>query len=159
MKELQARLPQLLRMTLEATRCLGPSLAADDVAALSSTGFLVLPRPGQRLVTSGHLARHVLLVLRGRVQLAVLGDDGATAEVVGENELGELVGEFGLLMARHDRKVGCARACDVLGASPDCAVRCLWCCVDPPLQCHLLHPRVKLGLRPPCPTGSLPKCW
>jgi hypothetical protein len=57
-KELQARLPQLLRMTLEATRCLGPSLAADDVAALSSTGFLVLPRPGQRLVTRcGHRVR------------------------------------------------------------------------------------------------------
>jgi hypothetical protein len=28
-----------------------------------------------------------------------------------------------LLMAKHDPLVGCARSCDVLGASPDCAVR------------------------------------
>jgi CRP-like cAMP-binding protein len=75
----------------------------------------------------------VLLVLRGRVQLTVAGDDGA-AEVVGENGLGELVGEFGLLMARHDRRVGCARACDVLGASPDCAVRCRTASPLPDLQ-------------------------
>jgi hypothetical protein len=41
-------------------------------------------------VCSGQLARHVLLVVRGRVQLTVSGDDGQPA-VVAENELGELV--------------------------------------------------------------------
>eukprot|EP00854_Cymbomonas_tetramitiformis_P005547 gene5547-6728_t len=117
----QEKLWPLMKVLQEKTLCFGEDFTAKELKTLSSYMYLMMVRPGARVINRGQLAQYVLLVLSGTLEAHT--DAG---RVLGKRKAGMMVGEEAFIQSFSADQISYTRNCDVYtGKASECALASL----------------------------------